>query len=174
MYFSSYVSFAVVDVTATAAKRERNIPSEKFCITACLWHNQNIHNFGMLWSYERKLFFSFGVFWDSFIVSINWEISVSTKFWICNFCVQMCLGTSQLPKIYGNEKFSVLNFLLTCGITGHPSKLILLQRSCAVRRAFVVAIAYGIQLLERESCNVVDRYHSNQHCIASNRKRLTV
>ena len=39
--------------------------------------------------------------------------------------------------------------------------------------AFVVAIAYGIQLLEKEPRNVADRHHSNRRRIASNRKRLT-
>ena len=32
--------------------------------------------------------------------------------------------------------------------------------------AFVDAMAYGIQLLEREPCNVADQYHSNHHHIA--------
>ena len=43
------------------------------------------------------------------------------------------------------------------GITGHPLKLNLLQRSCESHHAFVIAIAYGIQLLEREPRNAADQ-----------------
>ena len=68
---------------------------------------------------------------------------------------------ANLPKIKGTGNFPLLNFFLMHGVTGLP---------------FVVAIAYGIQLLERKPHNAADRYHSNQYCVyvASNRKRLTV
>ena len=53
------------------------------------------------------------------------------------------------------------------GITGRLSKHNLPQRSCEGHHAFVVAIAYGVQLLEREPSNAAGRYHSNQQHIAS-------
>ena len=96
---------------------------------------------------------------------------VSKKFRICHLYAQIFSNTSQ-----PSENFPVLNYLLTCGITGHPSRLSLLQRSYEGHRAFMVAIPYGIQLLEREPRNAADRHHSNRHrivsgCLTSNRKR---
>ena len=66
--------------------------------------------------------------------------------------------------------------------TGCPLKLNLLQRTGAAvvgDHSFVVTIAYGIHLLEKEPHNVVGQYHSNQHnitsdCVVPNHKRLTV
>ena len=115
----------------------------------------------------------------SVLSTINREIFVSTKFQICNFHVhvQIFLYTNQPSENLWQQKFSVLNFLLTHGITGRPSKLNLLQRSCEDHHAFVVAIAYGIQLLEKELCNEADQHHSNRHrvvsdLVASMRKHL--
>ena len=85
---------------------------------------------------------------------------MSTKFRICNFCVQIFWDTTHLLKIDCIENFLVLNFLLMHGITGSgcPSKL---KRNCEGHCAFVVAIVYQIQLFEREPHNAVDQYNSN-------------
>ena len=45
----------------------------------------------------------------------------------------------------------MLNFLLTLGNTGRPSKLHLLQRYCEGFHAFVIAIGYEIQFLQGHS-----------------------
>ena len=97
------------------------------------------------------------------------ESFVSTKFRICHFRVQIFSDTSQPSENLRHRKFPVLNFLLRRGITGRPSKLNVLQRSCEGHHTFVVTIAYGIHLLEREPCNVADQYHSSQYRKTSNR-----
>ena len=66
---------------------------------------------------------------------------------------------ANVPKIQGTKYFHVHNFLLTHGITGHLPKLDLLQTDSEGHHAFMVIVAYGIQLLEREAHNAVDQYH---------------
>ena len=110
--------------------------------------------------------------------TVNREILVSTKCWICNFCVQIFSGSRHLFENLRHWKFSitVLNFLRVHGITGCLLKLNLLQRSCQGHDAFAVAIAYGIQLLEREPHNEEDRYRCNRYTcsIASDRQHITI
>ena len=76
--------------------------------------------------------------------TVNWEIFVSPKFRIWNFCVQIFQIPAYLLKIIGTEKFPVFNFLLKRGITGRPSKLNFLQRNCEDYHAFVFAVHKSI------------------------------
>ena len=60
----------------------------------------------------------------------------------------------RVPKIF--EYIYLTSYYTARGITRRPSMLNLVRRSCEGHRAFAVAIAYGIQLLEREPRNVAD------------------